>query len=350
MADQSWARKPRAMSLETARQAARRIAEHAAEHHLSDVEIILHGGEPLLCGAAALNDIIQCVRAALPHETTASVRLQTNGTLLNPDILDTLLRNDVRVGVSFDGTRATHDARRIHANGRGSHSEVVSALGLLRNEPYVPIFSGILCTIDVAADPVATYESLIGFSPPRIDFLLPHANWSSPPPGIGTERYGQWLATAFDRWYASRPKETRVRLFEEIIHLLLGGQRSSSEAIGLSPVALIVVDTDGSLEQVDTLKSAFPGAPEMNMNVFANTFSDALAHPSILARQIGLAALPDDCRNCPVHNVCGGGYFPHRYRAGGGFRNPSVYSADLRYLIMHIGRRIHQDLLQHAYQ
>jgi uncharacterized protein len=135
-------------------------------------------------------------------------------------------------------------------------------------------------------------------------------------------------------------------LFEEIIYLLLGGQ-STTEVIGLSPVALIVIDTDGSMEQVDTLKSAFSGAPETGMNVFTHSFDDALAHPSIVARQIGLAALSDDCRKCPVHTICGGGYFPHRYRAGEGFRNPSVYCVDLRHLITHIGRRIHTDLLEH---
>ena len=45
------------------------------------------------------------------------------------------------------------------------------------------IYSGILCTIDVRNDPVATYEALLKFSPPALDLLLPHANWSCPPPG-----------------------------------------------------------------------------------------------------------------------------------------------------------------------
>jgi uncharacterized protein len=346
MADQSWARKPRTISSETLSRVAQRIADHAISHRLEGVEVVLHGGEPLLRGVPFIDDAAGCLRQALPAATALSVRLQTNGTLLTSRTLDVLLKRDIRVGVSFDGTARSHDARRVHADGRGSHRQVAAGLRLLRTEPYARIFAGILCTIDVKADPVATYESLVEFSPPRMDFLLPHANWSAPPPGAGTARYGRWLAAAFDRWYAGGAVQTRVRLFEEIIRLLIGGQ-STTEAIGLSPVALIVIDTDGSMEQVDTLKSAFPGAPETGMSVFTHSFDDALTHPSIVARQIGVAALSDDCLACPVHAVCGAGYYPHRYRAGTGFRNPSVYCGDLRHLITHIGRRIHGDLLGH---
>ncbi len=339
MADASWRSKPRVMSTQTLDQVASRIAEHAIAHQLPDVEVVLHGGEPLLCGVDFIDDSVSRLRGALPAKTGLSIRLQTNGTLLTTVVLDTLLERGIKVGVSFDGMARSHDARRVHADGRGSHHEVTRALRLLATEPYVRVFSGILCTIDVSADPVRTYEALAAFSPPRVDFLLPHANWHMRP----IAGHGQWLAAAFDRWYDGA--ETRVRLFEEIIRLLLGG-KSTNEMIGLSPVALIVIDTDGSIEQVDTLKSAFPGAPATGMSVFTHSFDDALVHPSIAARQIGIRALAESCLACPVHKVCGGGYFPHRYRPDSGFRNPSVYCADLRYLISHIGRRICADLLE----
>jgi uncharacterized protein len=332
MADESWRNKPRVISEDVLDQTAARIAEHVSQHRLASVEVILHGGEPLLSGAPFISDVVGRLRRALPT-VALSVRLQTNGTLLSTKILDVLLDHDVKVGVSFDGTVSSHDARRIQPNGRGSHAEVTAALRRLAAEPYVSIFSGLLCTIDINSDPVRTYEALAEFSPPRIDFLLPHANWSARP----AAGHGEWLAAAFDRWYQGG--ETRVRLFEEIIRLLAGGH-STTEMIGLSPVALVVIDTDGSIEQVDTLKSAFPGAPEIGMGVFTHSFDDALGHPAIAARQIGIRALSDSCLSCPVHKICGGGYFPHRYHPASGFRNPSVYCDDLRQLIVHICRRV----------
>ena len=66
--------------------------------------------------------------------------------------------------------------------------------------------------------------------------------------------YGNWLIAVFDRWYSARRVETRVRLFESVISLLLGGQ-GTSEPVGLSPVCAVVIETDGDIEQIDSLKT-----------------------------------------------------------------------------------------------
>jgi uncharacterized protein len=91
----------------------------------------------------------------------------------------------------------------------------------------------LLCPIDIRNDPLSTYEALTAFEPPRIDFLLPHGAWASPPPGRMPEAtetpYADWLITIFDHWY-SAPR-TRIRLFDEIMRLILGekfGQRDSA--------------------------------------------------------------------------------------------------------------------------
>lgn len=62
------------------------------------------------------------------------------------------------------------------------------------------------------------------------------------------------------------------------------------------------------------------------------------------ARQIGARALSDTCAACPLAKVCGGGFYPHRYRSGSGFANPSVYCADLDHLITHIHRTVAADV------
>ena len=77
------------------------------------------------------------------------------------------------------------------------------------------------------------------------------------------------------------------------------------------------------------------------LNVFENSADDAAAHPAVAARQHGAEDLADTCRKCPLLERCGGGHYPHRYRTGSGFRNPSVYCEDLKALIMHIGEPKH---------
>jgi uncharacterized protein len=344
LADQTWRSRPRAMSSAVVSVAALRIAEHARAHDLDAVRVIFHGGEPLLAGPGPLIEALRKIRAEVDARVRVDSWVQTNGTLLDEDALDALETHGIRIGVSLDGDEAIHDRNRLYANGRGSHDEVSAALHRLMKRPS--IYSGLLCVVDLSADPIVTYETLLRFAPPVIDFLLPHANWSSAPPGRSDSvlaPYAEWLIAAFDRWYAAPVRETRVRLFEEIIHLLLGG-KSASEAVGLTPTSLVVIESDGSIEQSDALKSAYHGAAATGLHVARDSFDAALGLPQIAGTQLGLDALADECLACPVHRICGAGLYAHRYKAGNGFRNPSVYCPDLYALITHIGARIRADL------
>ncbi|TJZ45148.1 FxsB family radical SAM/SPASM domain protein [Streptomyces piniterrae] len=336
--DHSWRDRPRLVPAATVRQTALRIAEHVRTHRLREIRVDLHGGEPLLTGPGPLLEQAAAIRAALPAGCTAAFGLQTNGTLLTPDTLDALAAAGFRLGLSLDGGTPGLNRRRLDHAGRPSWPAVARAVRLLSGRPDV--FAGILCTIDITADPAEVYRSLRALDPPMLDFLLPHANWSSPPPAAARRTpYGDWLCTVFDLWWDGGPGP-RVRVFTEILGLLLG-RPSSSEAVGLSPVVALVVDTDGAIEQVDSLKSAYDGAAATGLDVFRHTFDEALAHPGLAARQRGRDGLGEQCRRCALMEVCGGGNYAHRYRAGAtGFANPSVYCADLERLIRHIAARL----------
>ncbi|WP_261554211.1 FxsB family cyclophane-forming radical SAM/SPASM peptide maturase [Frankia tisae] len=346
-ADQGWRAQPAAMSRRTVAATAARVADHARRHGLSEVQVVLHGGEPLLAGADLLDHLVTVFQCAAPTGTHVSFSLQTNAVLLDERMLDLCLGHGIRVGVSVDGGVEHHNRRRVRRNGTESLADTQGGLARLTSERFSAAFGGLLCVIDLESDPVEVYESLLAWRPPAVDFLLPHGNWLARPPGrVADERdtpYADWLAALFDRWYSAPEHETDLRLFDEIIALLLGG-RSRVETVGLTPSTVVVVETDGSIEQVDALKSAYHGAASTGLHVNRDDFDAALHHPGIVARQIGAAALGEECARCPVHQVCGGGYYPHRYRPGTGFRNRSVYCPDLFDLIMHIGNRIRADL------
>lgn len=340
--DQSWRDRPRAVSSSVVDAAARRIAEHAAVHQLRDVHVNLHGGEPLLAGPAPLVRYVAAVRRAVAERAGESCRVhvttQTNGTLLNHAVIGELADAGIRIGVSLDGGLARHNSRRVDRRGLPSWPAATRGLRVLAG--YPDAYAGILCTIDPATDPVEVYESLLDFAPPSLDLLLPHANWAAPPPGAGVpEPYGRWLATVFDQWFDAERMRTTIRLFTEIVGLLMG-LPSGTEAVGTSPVVAVVVDTDGAIEQVDSLKTTYAGAPVTGFDVFRHAFDLALDHPGIAARQIGLAALSPTCRDCALVEVCGGGNYAHRFHADSGFLNPSVYCRDLEFLIRHIAGRL----------
>lgn len=349
--DQGWRAQPMVMSRATAAAVGRRIAEHAGENGLDAVRVIMHGGEPLLVGVERLREIIEAVRKpllALERPPRLDLRIHTNGVQLDERFCDLFAEYQVKVGVSLDGDAAANDRHRRYANGKSSHAQVLAALELLRTPRYRHLYAGILCTIDIANDPVAVYRAMAAEQPRRIDLLLPHATWDNPPPrpdGIARPStafdpaYAKWLLQIYRVWNAEgRPFE--IRLFDSI-HSTLRGGAPLTEALGEAPSDVLVIETDGAIEQADSLKVAFDGAVGTGLRVQEHPLSAAAANSQIIARQIGPDGLAEQCRSCPVLASCGGGLFAHRYRGASAdpadpaaaFRNPTVYCADLLTLI-----------------
>lgn len=342
-ADQSWRGRPTVIAPETVAAAGERIAEHARDHRLPEVRVILHGGEPLLAGAVRLRSIARELRRAIEPYCDLNLRMHTNGVRLSTELCELFLAERVLVGISLDGDRAANDLHRRYSGGRSSYDQVLKAVGLLRQERYRGIYAGLLATVDVRSDPVAVYRALAALEPPYLDFLLPHGTWDNPPPGAGGSReagrpgptrYADWLAAVYGEWTRDgRP--VRIRMFESIIETSRGGV-SGTESLGLAPSDVAVIETDGAIEQADSIKVAYDGAPATGLDVFRHPLDAAAAHPAIRARQQGIAGLSATCRRCPVVTTCGGGLYAHRYRTGGGFANPSVYCADLEKIITHV--------------
>lgn len=347
MADQSWRDRPRRMSMKIADRTAMRIGEHARSHRISSVTLIMHGGEPLLAGPELISELVHATRAAAGPGVQVNAKVQTNGVGLDDSYLRLFRELGVQVGVSLDGTAESHDQHRRFASGRGSHAAVAVGLDRLMQPYFRHLFSGLLCTIDLRNEPITTYKALTEFDPPKIDFLLPHGTWEAPPPGrvpgVPDTPYADWLITLFDHWYPDAG--TPIRLFEEIMHLLLGGD-SSMEMLGLSPARTVVIETDGAIELADNLKVAYQGAAATNLHVTSNQLDEALILPGVVARQLGMRSLSPQCRACRIHRICGGGLYAHRYRQGTGFYNPSVYCPDLIRLIGHIREIMQADIDQ----
>jgi uncharacterized protein len=321
------------MTEETVRAAAQRIAQHARAHGLERVGIVLHGGEPLLLGARRLREVVEQLHHTIGDTAQVEFQLQTNGIGLTALMCDLFAEYGVRVGVSLDGDVVANDRHRRFPNGASSHAKVLSGLELLRRPEYRRAYGGLLCTVDIANDPIAVYEALRRESPPRVDFLLPHGTWEAPPfglPASGTP-YADWLLIIYRRW-RSEGQPVPIRMFDSLRSLATGGP-SRTEALGLDAVDLAVLETDGAWEQVDSLKTAYAGAPATGFDVHRHSVDEVAGHLGIKARQGGIADLCATCQACPVVASCGGGLYAHRYRAGTGFDNPSVYCQDLKKLI-----------------
>jgi uncharacterized protein len=348
--DERWKRQPALMSQPTVKCLAERIKDHCTKHSLAAVDIVLHGGEPLLGGPNHLAMIGETINSVFANSgVEVGLGMQSNGILFDDEIGATLLRYKISVGISVDGPADVNDAFRVDHQGAATSAKLEAALRLLCSHTYRPIFSGFLCVVNVEADPLRVYSYLDSFDPPGIDLILPFDNHDRWPPGKSpwdNTRYADWLIAIFDEWFFAK-KTTPVRIFKSLLRLILGG-RSLVESVGTDPVDLVVVETNGEIEAVDSLKSTFNGATNLGYNIFENSFDEVLAHTFVMSRQMGADSLCDTCRKCPNVQYCGGGYLPNRYSSKNGFNNPSVYCSDLYKLIEHIKEKVQLELRKHA--
>lgn len=111
--------------------------------------IIFYGGEPLLnkeVFIAAVNEIERLKHNSVLPERTR-VTLITNGTILDQEIIDTIVERGVWVSVSLDGSEKLQDANRIFADRKGTFQTVYANTKRLK-EAGVKV--AISCTVSQA--------------------------------------------------------------------------------------------------------------------------------------------------------------------------------------------------------
>jgi uncharacterized protein len=304
----------------------------AAQDH--PFAVVLHGGEPLLLGAARLADMFACLRAELPR--SCSLNVQTNGVLIDDTILELCAEHGVRMSVSLDGPPQVHDRNRKDRRGRDSHTAVLAGVTRLKAHPAASeIFSGVLAVVDPTSDPDRVYDYFASLGVPSIDFLYRDGNHATLP--FGKERfesveYGEWMSRILDRYLAD-PCPPRIRLLDDMMRLLLGGP-GVKEGVGLTDFGIIVIDTDGSVTKNDTLKST-PGGDRFgdNWHVLKSELADLVRSPVFLESHRMQRPSSADCLSCPELAICGGGMVTHRFSADNGYSNPTVFCADQKLLI-----------------
>jgi uncharacterized protein len=340
--DTSFRDLPRRMPQKIVTAFVERLREHILTTGVPTVSIILHGGEPLLAGWAFLVHFVETIRAALPSGTRASFGLQTNGTLLTESSADDLCDVGMKIGISLDGPAMVNDIHRLDHQRRSSQALTEKAVRImLANDRRRKHFSGVLSVIDPKTDPIAIFEYFRALGVASVDFLLPDATHDKPPSVTSQGSHGDWLEAMFEHWIEQEPEHLRVRFFETIVELLLGHDRSV-DYLGGRPTRIAVIETDGSIEPVDVLKICGDGFTKIGLNVVDDPLADLRKHWLGAAYAAGSNNLCAVCRACPVADVCGGGYLPHRYSRARGFDNPSVYCRDLKRLIEHADKRLRE--------
>jgi uncharacterized protein len=325
------------MSLSTVEDVLRQLATLYRDQQYP-FAVVLHGGEPLLLPRIILERLLQGLADRLPPSCSRSI--QTNGTLIDDDLLALCVRTKTTLSVSIDGPPEVHNAFRVAFNGTGTFTAAAEGIERIRQHPQGDrIFTGVLCVVDPSSNARRIYEFFKSLAVPSVDFLFKDGNYAKLPLGkrsVDSTEYGSWLAEVWD-CYINDPQPPRIRILDDMGRLLLGGT-SVKEGCGQAIYGIAVVDTDGTITKNDTLKSTYDGADR-----FEKTWSiatDALSDVASSSEFVQYAQLQHPsspiCRECSLLSVCGGGMPLSRWHPETGFTNPSVYCADYKFVIDHI--------------
>ncbi|MGO9372534.1 MAG: radical SAM protein [Syntrophobacteraceae bacterium] len=349
-ADQSYKSRPKDMGLDLVALFAERLGEYAHTRKLAAINIIFHGGEPLLLGPQYLDEATQIISRRLPPDCKPIFSLQSNGSLLNQEIIDTLRRSKISVSISLDGNRSAQDRHRVFADGSSSFDVVVRNIKTLLHDSIAEdLFSGILAVVDLRDDPLQTFDFLASMTTSGVDFLFPDGTHENPPPGITTHNfkvnsdYAKWLIPIFDKWFARGVRKPSIRLFENILTLILGG-RSNVEGLGEQCLSLLTIETDGEIRDSDILSVAYEHAARFGRGAYLESDSLVNLIDSAAFRAQQTLYLPTslsvDCQACCWCTICGGGLLPHRFSGQKQFNNPSIYCGNLKSIFAHVRAKL----------
>lgn len=214
--DMSWKNLPAHMDLATVQIFSDRLKEYLLETQIKEVNIIYHGGEPLIIGPDRIIEFSDLITREIGNMAKVNFSLQTNGTLLTRSFLEQCKGRNIGISLSFDGNKTVHDKHRKYLNGAGSFDDVFAGAKLLQE--YPSIFEGIIGVIDPQYNPDDILEFFDSNGLHIVDMLLPDSTYQDPPVGRSEtpDLYASWLCNAFDSWFYKH-QSISFRTFEHIL-------------------------------------------------------------------------------------------------------------------------------------
>jgi len=302
------------------------IRQYIAVQQVNVVNFVWQGGEPSLLGLDYFKRIIE-----LQHKYGAGKRIensfQTNGTLLNDDWGRFLKQHNFLVGISIDGPEHIHNQHRTYLDGRGSFSQVMNGIEVLKKH-NVDFNTLSVVNRHNSKYPEEIYQFLkrigsgyLQFIPiverqvnkPRTDNLqLTHAgqreatvtDWSVLP-----EDYGQFLIGVFNEWIKTDVGTVFVQQFDAALANWVGesaGICIFSKTCGDS----VVVEHNGDVFSCDHFVY-----PEYKLGNINDTTLFSLVQ-SKRQETFGLNKLhnlPRQCKGCHYRFACHGECPKHRF-------------------------------------
>ncbi len=289
------------MSQETLRQTLERAFDSPSPE---PVDVHLAGGEPLLAGRDWLEAAFAIAReTARQHGKGVSFSMQTNATLVTPELARFLADNGVTVGISLDGDETINESTRGHTE------ETLRGLRLLTEALGRP--PGVIVTVTRAnalrMDAVIAQLDELGIALFRANQMGATASWNV----ASAPRAEEWAAARATVVQEVADRQGRIMEFNtdreitKFVGALLGGVDPFSGSHGCCAVRC---PAGTELIYFDRRGDAYP-CPRSTVTPAARTAHAAdddfeRRWEEMLAGLDARMAVPDACQSCPAQVIC----------------------------------------------
>jgi len=308
------------------------LVQGIADLSVKKVNVVLHGGEPLMMPKKRFSAMSARLRSVLEPLATLNIGLQTNAMLIDEEWIAIFEKQRINIGVSIDGPAVVNDAYRVDKAGRGTHASTVAGIRKLQDAYNAGRITraGAIAVIDPSSSAKAVYRHIVdelGFT--HMSFNLPMETRDTAAPALEEELPG-YLSELFDEWVKDDNPKIRVRMFDQMLRYFAGDAvlRKRLPNFAIHHV-MAVISADGDLSEHDDFKvinfaQRCGNVRDTTLLEFANAplreYLHHIAH-----------ALPDACQSCDWRNYCRAGVTHgltvSRYSRANGFNNRSSLCA-----------------------
>ncbi len=277
-------------------------------------EFLWHGGEPLLMGLDFYKGVKQIQEAVLAKHQSHRVKngIQSNLTLLTPEMWSFFRENSFILGSSLDGNRESHDSTRPYKNGKSSFEDVIRGLNLTKSDSS--------STHSIGTVVVLTKERLSKvqeiyrfFKSKRINFdlgqvtILGRARENREELAVSPNEWGTAMIELFDLWFYDR-EEPFIEVPELVNYAvgLIKNKVTGCSFSGNCRQAYISVNPNGDVYPCGRFGSDDKfKLGNINQDSLEGIMDSDLQH-HLASRNVDNI---EDCKVCDYKNLCNGGCF-----------------------------------------
>jgi uncharacterized protein len=294
-----------------------RIIEANIAH--KEFTILWHAGEPMVLPISFYKKAFKITKEKIPASVKVTQNIQTNLTLINQEWCDFIKDYNIVLGTSIDGPAFLHDQNRVNRKNKGTFSQVMKGVELLRkNNIDLKVITVLTKNSALFPDELFHFYKEIGIS--RIGFNIDEIEAVNTTSSYSmNEESEEIIYNFFERFFelhSLHNKPFEIREFETLKAKLVLSPISNLDTyepepdnILLTPFSVLTVGTKGDFssfcpELLNYTNTKKYGSIILG-NVFDTSLKDCINTDKFKIIYNDIRAGVEACRNnCEYFGIC----------------------------------------------